>query len=309
MEKDFETFYQTRIQPSLGGLKLQKDEAAKWKVAGIAFVLFAVCAFALGQPYMGILFILIVIVSIYKYTKNKDSFIDKYKETIINEVINFIHPGFIYKPNNYVSSKEYKASGLYRYIYKNYDGDDYIQGNYKGVNFHCSEIETAYDTHQEMPIRSMQNGGSLTIFKGLFFVAVINNFRGGTYIWTKGEEQLAVSIADEQYRMFPLPHVYRLKVADKEFNEYFSAYSSYPAEANILLTQEMTRLIVNFRKQIGRDIRLSAVAGKFYVSIPLEEDLLEPSGDLDDKETVKEYFFSILLILSIINQLQLNRFT
>jgi len=308
MEKDFETFYQTRLQPSLGGLKLQNDEAQKWKVAGIAFALFSICAFALGLTYVGILFILIVILSIYKYTKGTDSYIEKYKETIINEIINFIQPGFTYKPKNYVSSKEYKASGLYRYIYKNYDGDDHIQGNYKGVNFHCSEIETSYDTHQEMPIRNMRNGGSLTIFKGLFFVAVINNFRGGTYIWTRGDEQLAASIMDEHYRMFPLPHVYKLKVAHEEFNNYFSAYSSYPAEADILLTQEMVQHIVNFRKQIDRNIRLSAVAGKFYVAIPIEEDLLEPGTDLDDKEIIKEYFFSILLILSIINQLRLYRF-
>lgn len=309
MEKDFETFYQTRLRPSVGALKLQNDEAEKWKVAGFACVLFALGSVFLDQPYIGILFILIVIFSVYKYTKNKDAFIDSYKEKIINEIIQFIHPGLIYKPGNYVSSREYRASGLHRYIYDYYNGDDYVEGIYKGVKFHCSELETLIERRKRYSASTSQYVKGSIIFQGLFFVAVINQFRGGTYIWTQGDEQLPTSIMDEHYRLLPLPHVYKVKAANAEFEKYFSVYSTYPSEAQIILDDEMIQKMVNFRKQINRKVQFSIVAGKFYVSIPIEEDLLEPSGDLDDKESIKKYFFSILLILSIINQLRLNRFT
>jgi hypothetical protein len=99
-------------------------------------------------------------------------------------------------------------------------------------------------------------------------------------------------------------------VVNEEFAKYFSVYTSYPAEAVAFLDEDMIQCMLNFRKQVNRDVQFSVVAGKIYVSIPINEDLLEPpSPDLDDKEKIKGYFFSILLVLSIINQLRLNRFT
>jgi len=67
------------------------------------------------------------------------------------------------------------------------------------------------------------------------------------------------------------------------------------------------RRLLEFRKQIKRKVVISFVMGHCYVAIPIEEDLLEPSDSLDDKEAVKKYFFTVLLILSIINQLPLDK--
>ncbi len=47
-----------------------------------------------------------------------------------------------------------------------------------------------------------------------------------------------------------------------------------------------------------------------YVAIPIDENLFDlATKDPGDKETVKGYFFSALLVLSIINQLQLSKLT
>ena len=70
----------------------------------------------------------------------------------------------------------------------------------------------------------------------------------------------------------------------------------------------MMECLIQFKKQLKRNIGVSIVAGKCYVAIPINEDLLEPSGfGTDDREEIKEYFFTILLMLSIINQLQLYK--
>ena len=47
--------------------------------------------------------------------------------------------------------------------------------------------------------------------------------------------------------------------------------------------------------------------GKCHVAIPIKDDLFEPTSFPDDKEVIKEYFFFVLLILSIINQLNLRK--
>lgn len=70
----------------------------------------------------------------------------------------------------------------------------------------------------------------------------------------------------------------------------------------------MMNNMIQFRNQIGRDVRFSFVNGYFFVSIAMNENLFEPSISYpQDKERIKEYFFSFLLILSIINQLDLRR--
>ncbi len=66
--------------------------------------------------------------------------------------------------------------------------------------------------------------------------------------------------------------------------------------------------MVHFKTQINRDTRLSFVDGICYVAIAVDEDLLEPSmSEPGNKDDIKDYFFSILLILSIINQLNLSK--
>jgi hypothetical protein len=310
--KDFETFYSLKLQALLKDLKKQGKTAGSWGVIAIVTGVFAILFFIgnisgyLQTP--GIIagaFTLLCVVSIYLYTTKKDWYVDNYKEKVIREIISYLHPGIFYTPSKFISSKDYKASGLFRHRYDYYDGDDYLQGVYKNVSFHCSELHTQYDR----TVGPMANYET-TIFKGLFFVADLNvNFWGNTYIWKRGEEQTGVSIAEKHYRYMPLPQVHKLKSDNTDFDKNFSIYSTNPNEAKAILNMEMTDRIVKFKTQIKRDMVFSFVGGKFYAAISFDEDLLEPSvTNADDKEQIKQFFFTVLLILSIINQLHLDKF-
>jgi hypothetical protein len=139
-------------------------------------------------------------------------------------------------------------------------------------------------------------------------VARVNpNFTGGTYVWTRGDEQLAASIMDEEYRMMYLPAVNKFKIDDKDFNKQFTVCTTFPSQAREIITDAFASRLLHFKNQLGRDIQVSVVAGKCFVAIPFDEDLLEPMGaHPENKEQVKKYFFTILLVLSIINQLHLS---
>lgn len=305
-KQDFDGFYSGTLAPLISGLKEQRSTATAWGITALASaVLTVVCFIADHNDYLpggtsiAIFFILLLIVAIYMYTRKKDDYTERFKETVIKEIMNYLHPGLVYKPMEFIPSKEYRSSGLYRRRYDNIDGDDLVEGVYKNVSFRCSELETQY-------YGGAVNGRYITIFKGLFFSAKVNSgFTGGTYIWTRGYSQLGDSIADERYRMYRMPPVHLVRTANEEFNKHFIVYSSYPSQAYELLTPAMLNNIVKFRTQLNRELTLSVVAGRCYVAIPINEDLLEPDGNLEDKETIKEYFFTILLILSIINQLEL----
>lgn len=306
--KNFDDFYDIKLKPFLAELEQKGNRAFGWGIAALLFALSVVpvLAFGLnigidgGGPLLIIIIIVGTVVSVYQYTRAKDDYEDRYKEQVVQQIIKFIHPGLEYKPGICINHTDYKNSSLCRDWYDDYDGEDWIGGNYKGVNFKCSELHVTRRTGS----RSSQP----MVYSGLFFAAPLNiAFSGGTYVWIKDNVQLAASIADERYRLLPMPEVVKVDCRNGEFEKYYAVYTTDIYEASSLINAPMMQAIVNFKKQINRDISLSFVAGVCYVSIPFTENLFEPDVDEPgNKEEIKKYFFTVLLILGIINQLRLN---
>ena len=304
--EDFEKFYSSKIQPYLDGLGKEASSAYNWKlftlftaIGTFVFFLLNYLKILPSGNILAVTSLLMCIIGVYFTTKYADRFVDDFKEKIIGQIITCIHPQAIYKPMGFVSKKEYKASGLFRRRFTKFDGDDYWQAVYNGIAFHCSEINSWYQ----------DTAGSERIFKGLFFVAGINSsFTGGTYLWSKGDAQLPASIADERYRMYPLPQVKKMKTNHTEFDKTYSVYTSNSDEASLILSCNMIEHILVIKNKLQKDIVFSFVAGKCYIAVPFEEDLLEPSRKgAGNKEEIKKYFYSVLLVFNIINKLELYR--
>ncbi len=307
--KSFDDFYDEKLSPYLESLGGKGESTRIWEVISIISGIAIVPVFAYGLSgssgvlggFLVLIDIVVTVVSVYQYTKAKENYESDYKEKIIQQIIKFINPGLEYKPDICIHHTDYINSSLCRGWYDDYDGDDWIGGNYKGVNFKCSELNVTR--------RGGGRNSEYTIYKGLFFVAPLNvAFSGGTYVWIKGNEQLAVSIAEERYRMFAMPEVVRVDCRNGEFEKDYVVYTTDVYEASSLIDEQMMKAITKFKKQIKRDITLSFVAGVCYVSIPFNENLFEPDrSDPGNKEEIKKCFFTVLLILSIINQLQLDK--
>ena len=306
---NFENFYTSTVEPRLGRISLLRSRMQNWQWGIVISLIFTVLNFWGCQKnvedrqmygWMAAIGFILLAVSVQQFALNRDRYINDFKETIIRDILSFLLPGVTYKPSGYIASKSYRRSNLYRQRYDSFDGNDYIEGTYKNVHFHCSELHTTY--HKVNNVEG-------TIFKGLFFSAAVNSFfKAGTYIWSKGCEQAGSQ--EEYHHYLPMPAVSRLRTGSEIFDKYFSAFSTNPHESAYILTAEMMDLLVRFRRQIKKNISLSVVTGRCYVAIPLDDDLFEPSlNNPGDKEIVKGYFFSALLILSIINQLQLSRLT
>jgi hypothetical protein len=306
--KDFESFYAIKIQPFLDELDNERSSFYNWKKftlytgagAFVSFFLWFIKILPSGHMLAAAMLVMCVI-GVYFSAKYSDRYIDDFKEKIIGQIITYIYPSAVYKPMGFISKKEYKASGLYRRRFSHFDGDDYWQSVYNGVAFHCSEVKSWYE----------DVAGTESIFKGLFFIAEINNsFTGGTYIWLKGKAQLASSMADEHYRMYPLPHVQRMKVPHESFNKHYSVYTTNASEASLILSYNMLDHMLLIKEKLDKDIVFSFVRGKCYIAVPFEENLLEPTKkSVRDKQEIKNYFYTILLVFNIIRKLELNRLT
>lgn len=304
--KNFEDFYKLKIQPNLEELDNDESAASNWKRftwftgAGtfISFLLYYFKILATGH-ILAVAMLVMCIIGVYFSAKYSDRYLDDFKEKVIGPIITYIYPSALYKPMGFVSKKEYKASGLFRRRFTHFDGDDYWESVYNGLPFHCSEVKSW-----------VEDATAVTyIFKGLFFCARINpSFSGGTYIWAKGHSQLPSSMADERYRLYPIPHVQRVNTGHEAFSKKYVVYTSNVDEASLILSYHMMDHILLIREKLGREMVLSFVAGKCYIAVPFEENLLEPSKKgLRDKEEVKNYFLTILLVFNIINRLELNR--
>lgn len=305
--KDFESFYTIKLQPLIDSLKKEAGAAGNWGiiapvVAFLSIVVFVGYQAGYIEGYGGqaiFCCIAAIAISVYFYANKNDRYTKDFKETIIKEIITYLHSGITYKPDEVIAKEDYKYSGLFRHKFDYYDGDDYMEGIYKKVPFRCSELHTKY----ERLGTGITGSRLVTIFKGLFFVAEISKtFSSGTYLWSAGAAHTGGSSIHQ-------PNVYKIKLQDANtgFDDHFSVYSTNPSEAGTILTNTMTERMVKFQQQVKRDIAISFVAGRCYVAIGINEDLLEPSGfDTDDREEVKKYFFTVLLVLSIINQLHLN---
>lgn len=304
--KDFESFYAVKILPFLQQLEDERTSAYNWKKftlftgagAFLCFLLNYLKVLPSGIILAGAMLVM-CFTGVFFWTKYNDRYIDDFKEKIIRQIITYIYPSAVYKPMGYISKKEYRSSGLYRRRFTHIDGDDYWHCVYNDVAFHCSEIKTWYE----------DMAGRDNIFKGLFFIANINkDFTGATYVWIKGKAQLASSMADENYRMFPLPPVQKMMINHEDFNRHYSVYTSNTAEASFILSNNMPGHILRIKEKLQKDICFSFVKGKCYIAIPFEENLLEPvTKDLRDKQQIKDYFYSILLIFNIVRKLELNR--
>jgi hypothetical protein len=282
--KNFEDFYSAKIAPQITVFKKKGKEAEIWGIVMVVDLILTLVSFILTLQlkaewhgvWVTIPLFIFSIFSIYTYTQNEAAYTNHFKDGIIKEIIKYLHPDLIYKPDSMVSEKEYRQSGLYRREFNNIDGDDFISGVYKNISFHCSELRVGYDRNS-----SGEDIRTTTIFKGLFFAAAVNEaYTGGTYVWINGEEQLVAAIADERYRLIALPKVYEMQMGNDLFDKYFSVYSTNPAEARTILDDEMMTNLLQFRKQIQRKVVFSVVMGRCYVAIPISEDLLEPTGPL-----------------------------
>lgn len=304
----FETFYSEKILPALPQLGKEANELKAWSTSLAVFVSLAVIFFGLlilteaeveGSWMIFLFFAFMIVLCIYQYARSKDAYVDSHKIKIIQEVIHHVAPGVVFKPGKTVSSKAFKASRLYQYEYATFEGEDYMEGIIDGVPFQSSELKVGCtDPDGRRYLRS---------FSGLFFAAALgSNVAEGTFLWPRQSDQESERL-NHYYKLLPIPGTTKIKTGDKEFDDYFYIRSSSPAESAAILNPRRRQSILQICRAIQRPLSCSFVAGRCYIGIPLQDNLLEPAGyDPGNKEAIREYFTTISLVTTLIRQLQLQ---
>ncbi len=141
-----------------------------------------------------------------------------------------------------------------------------------------------------------------TVFKGLFFRANFNkSFQGKTTVFP---HTLASKIQPFNRGQGKL-----IKLEDPEFANFFIVYGNDQVEARYILSTSLMERLVKFRKKAGRNLYVSFVENRIYIAIECEEDLFEPKlfQSMLNFSPIREYFENLQLMLSIVQDLNLNR--
>lgn len=302
----FEEFYEKELKGLLIPLEKERKvvlhkEFLGYSLLGVSVLLFLITISSQIPPLgfiaffsflAGIIFLGVI------YGRRKKYF-SAFKENIVRRVINYIDPSMQYNPEIFVSRKDYDRSGLFLQKPDSYKGDDYIEGFRDKTFFRFSELHT---TRQ---VSTGKSSHTVTIFRGLFFIADFNkHFQGSTYVWSESNPQL--NFLTKIFSSFA-SDLEKVKLESVDFENRFIVYSNDQVEARYILTPSFMERIVKLEQLMGAGISFSFVNTNIYVAVPINDKLFEPSFYRpNDYQSISDYFNTVHIVFDIIDELKLN---
>lgn len=203
-----------------------------------------------------------------------------------------------YKYDQKISKSTFRDSGIFNLSPTIYEGEDYISGYIGTATFEMSELYVA----RLSPVRAIYE----TIFRGIFFKAnFFYDVGGGLVVFIPQEERQELS---ETIRGITSRGGQRIHLPTPEFNEAFVAYAESGVDVGSLLSQNAFKTIMDYKKRSGKKIYVSFLNGYVNIAITESKDILEPKilKSNANFKLIREYFEDILLIMSIVEDFDLN---
>ena len=204
----------------------------------------------------------------------------------------------VYQYDKMIAQSTFRNSGIFNLTPTIYEGEDYISGFIGTATFEMSELYVA----RLSPVRAIYE----TIFRGIFFKAnFFYDVGGGLVVFIPQEERQELS---ETIRGITSRGGQRINLPTKEFNEAFVAYAESSIDVNSLLSQNAFKTIMDYKKRSGKKIYVSFLNGYVHIAITESKDILEPKILKSNAsfKLIREYFEDILLIMSIVEDFDLN---
>lgn len=235
--------------------------------------------------------------------RSADAYVDRFKSSVIGNIVRLIDPSLTYVPDSCVSRDMYNQSGLFPQDWDAYDGDDFVSGRIGATPVEFSEVHTRYDASGENQRRKYR-----TVFHGLFFACAFNKvFVGRTYVLpdrlekTFGQFGAVLQRSRSRYGE-------RVKLQDPTFEERFVVYGTDQTVARYVLSTGLMARLTAFRSKARQDIRVAFVDSIMYVAISFRRNLFEPRvwRSLLDFGEIQTYFENLQLVVGIVEDLNLN---
>jgi hypothetical protein len=319
---DFDAYYAKEILPSISRFeKFRQDTLLKFKktrnvlilsiLVYLALLLMVVPEFVkkiyiifrytdhtidIQDKFMillAIIGIIIIAAGLHKLKRTKEEFSYLSKSQLYKKIIGFYN--LDYSPFSGIDSHVVDKTNLFPNFDQFYS-EDYIQGEYKGVELKLSEIEL-----RKIVIREVGNKTIYTeekIFGGLFIITDFHKrFSSTSYILPN--KWIKISIG--------LPSIYkRVALEDPIFEKKFDVYSDNQIEARYILTPAFMERIMSLNK-MGK-IRCCFIDKQMIIALELNKDFLPELSlyEVIDKERIRKLLDELQVIFDVINTLKLD---
>ncbi len=239
--------------------------------------------------------------------RNKRKFIDNFKNKIITSIVEFINKDLKYSSKDYMPLKEFNDSKLFIHTPDKYYGDDFVSGTIDKTDISFSEVHALYKT------TSTDSDGDTKekwhdIFNGLFFKADFNkNFNGRYFVLPDFAEKKFGRIGTF-FQKLSKNYGNLVQLEDVEFEKEFAVYGTDQIEARYILSSNVMRRLLDFKRKTGKNIMISFVNSNIYIAIPYKKELFEPRyhrSVINEKQTIG-YFSDLEIAINIVEDLNLN---
>ncbi len=304
---DLLDFYYDELYPKLQELEIERKSVLKKVItASVAIGIVALVLLSLfhGSGGDGTIEISIVAFAAMAFTANwfMTDYRRKFKKRIFKELIARIDPALLYNPSGTIPRQIFTLSGLFNTDIDYYEGNDLIKGKIGATPIEFSDIKVQKEVRDSKG-RKRRN----TIFAGTFIVTEFHKqFHKPVLVYPDVAEKY-FGVVGSWFQGAVNGKLVRMD--SPAFEKEFKVYSDDPVEAHYLLTPVIMEKLVALRKKADAPVYLSFRLNKLFIAIENGGNWFEPTlfKSLLSIDVFKSYIENLNLILSIVEELNLNR--
>lgn len=308
--KEFNNFITNDFSSVLSVLEEERKTYWKYFLKNLVLSISAVSIIMLGaQGFVNFLLsIIILFVFIFFAHKRYSVYRVHYKEKLIGGMVKFIDNSLSYSPFDYIPETKFLNSNIFNITPDRYSGSDYVSGKIGHTEIEFSLVNAEYRTETT---RTDNDGHTHTkeqwhtIFKGFFFIADFNkHFSSQVLLWPDTSKGL-LKFLKKKFSFLSGWQVINLE--DTEFEKYYIAYGKDQVEARYILSPNLIRRIIDYRKKYNRKIYISFKDSLMYVGISGSFTFSPPVlRGIKDYQRLKEIYETLSMVISIVDEFNLN---
>lgn len=309
--EELTSFYYKNLYKSLEKFE-EKRKKLRFKIIFILFIIFwnmvTVYFFFFynkgnSTDFLTFFLVAFFILSSFLFKYFKRDYRNEFKEKIIKPLIKELDSNLNYSANLHIQKKDFSNSLLFEKPDK-FNGNDFILGQIDSTKIQFSDVHA-----QKRYKDSKGKTKYLTLFQGLFIIADFNkNFQGRTIVLPDFAQNTFGEFIGSWLQSKNQAREELVKMDNPDFEKEFVVYSNDQIEARYILSHSLMENLLKFKKKTKHDISISFVQNNIHLAINYDKDLFEPTvfKSLLNEEITKEYIETLVLALSIVEQLKLN---
>lgn len=246
-----------------------------------------------------VLFIAIIAILIIYFTYER-KISRPFKKSIVPPLLALVNENLEYSPTGSISEAVYKKVNLHG-KYSLYHGEDLISGEVSGVPFSLCEIHTQRSAGSNSDGKTKYK----TIFEGFFLEAKFNKpFLTRTIVCARGTKPREL----KNILSYLSSTLERIHLEDPDFENLFDVYGDNQTEARYILSPSTMERMKALQQRMGTRVEFSFLEEQLYVTLASRVNFLEPRffKPITDDGYLKDYLYTLNLILEIIEDLKLN---